>query len=354
VTDDDPLADVAKDAEAPLARAETKRLLYVALTRAKERVVLSGTIALSKGLEKQGNKARAVPTQPGYSWRALAECKSLAHYVVTCLRLAPNAATGRWAPHDANMTIGVDEVKVADLDARAREQAESSAAHVPLDFALASAPMGGAARRVRRDPFNASALGRSGEVPSFEVHAGAVSLMRPAAPNGFVHEEKGWEALLGDVFHGAAELWGLRGPRPSEAALRRLAGVHLATDDVDVRWVDEALAALEGSALGQEMIAAAERGELFHELPVEVVFPAREGAGHERLLRGRIDALFRDASGSWVVVDYKLTGKGPEEAVAEYASQLRTYREALTLAAIGPVGRVGLWLALTGTAVWLR
>ena len=122
----------------------------------------------------------------------------------------------------------------------------------------------------------------------------------------------------------------------------------------DVRWIDDALAALEASTLGKEMAQAAERNELFHELPFEVPLPAREGRGNgePRFVSGRIDALFRDETGEWVVVDYKLTKSDAEAAMKAYAGQLALYRESLDAAGLGPVKRLGLWLARSGEGVW--
>ena len=100
------------------------------------------------------------------------------------------------------------------------------------------------------------------------------------------------------------------------------------------------------------MSAAAARGELFHELPIEVPLPPVSRDNAHRLVSGRIDALFRDAEGRWVVVDYKLTKSGPADAVKAYAGQLVLYREALHAAGTTPVARLGLWLARSGQAVW--
>ena len=177
----------------------------------------------------------------------------------------------------------------------------------------------------------------------------------PEAPRGFAQADGSWESLLGTVFHGAAELWGMRGPRPSPTALERLVHAHLDVPrGFDVRWIDDALAALEASTLGKEMASAAERGELFHEIPFEVPLPAREGRGNgePRFVSGRIDALFRDETGAWVVVDYKLTQSDAEAAMKKYAGQLALYREALEAAGLGPVKRLGLWLARSGEGVW--
>jgi DNA helicase-2/ATP-dependent DNA helicase PcrA len=101
------------------------------------------------------------------------------------------------------------------------------------------------------------------------------------------------------------------------------------------------------------MSEAASRGALFHELPLEVPLPPMSRDSEHRLVSGRIDALFQDAEGRWVVVDYKLTKREAEAAMKAYAGQLALYRESLEAAGLTPVARLGLWLARTGEAVWL-
>jgi DNA helicase-2/ATP-dependent DNA helicase PcrA len=73
------------------------------------------------------------------------------------------------------------------------------------------------------------------------------------------------------------------------------------------------------------------------EVPFELVLPAGDGSG---LVRGRIDAVYRNDDGSYEVLDYK-TGSRPTGAAAEHAAiQLACYRLAWADIAQVPADRV--------------
>ncbi|MFZ4580643.1 MAG: PD-(D/E)XK nuclease family protein [Myxococcota bacterium] len=190
--------------------------------------------------------------------------------------------------------------------------------------------------------------------------AATLKIAIPPRPAHLEKDEE-WENQLGNVLHNTMELWGMvPSQRPDTGALRRLAVALLPTDGeaLDLDWLLKCMDMLEQSELGREMAAAAARGELWHELPFNLHLPADATSTRPELaLSGRVDALFRDAEGRWVVVDYKLTKKGAPGTMAElqasYGKQLLAYRAALQECGLGPVSRAGLWLAASGVAVWL-
>lgn len=149
------------------------------------------------------------------------------------------------------------------------------------------------------------------------------------------------------------------GQRPDKATCERLLYSQFPKGEVpDVGWLVQCLDLFEQSPLCAEMAAAAARGQLFHEVPFDVQLPAArwavDGDRGPLWLSGRIDALFCDDDGKWVVVDYKLTkAQAVGELAGTYAKQLAAYRLALEAAGIGPIGRLGLWLAGSGQAVWV-
>jgi DNA helicase-2/ATP-dependent DNA helicase PcrA len=60
--------------------------------------------------------------------------------------------------------------------------------------------------------------------------------------------------------------------------------------------------------------------------PVEVEVPFEMSVDGERVVRGRMDAVFDDSDGGWLVVDWK-TGTRPTGAAADAAAvQLAAYR----------------------------
>jgi ATP-dependent helicase/nuclease subunit A len=357
-TADDPRVEAVKDAATALDRAELRRLLYVGMTRACDRLVLSGDIAKGRGLSKTQAEKEATHADLGaYGWRTRDACKTMGELLVSMLRLAPVVEQRAWLPTETTpkgVRPHLDAALLVEIEKRAEaHDASTRASSLAAPSILEFVPTPAIAERAPLSPSDV----KTKEPPTYTVAACAApssGIAIPPAPQGFAQEGARWESLLGEVFHAAAEWWGGRDEQfPSRDDLARL--VHAKVDvrsDFDVAWLEEAMRALVGSALGQEMSAAAARGALFHELPIEVPLPPVSQDKPHRLVGGRIDALFRDADDRWVVVDYKLTKSDAAAAMKEYAGQLALYREALHAAGITPVARLGLWLARSGEAVW--
>lgn len=361
----DAVGKAVAEASKSLEQAEQKRLLYVAMTRAKDRLVLSGELALEKLLTKN-TKTQAAAT-PGFEplgWRKLAACSFLGQFLVSAARLVPHRETRSWGLGDQSRALGLtadlfhEEPCPVPLAVRSPESPSDPRARA--NFGLDEWPRFSGVSRGERKAVNPSKIRGGGaarfverrERPDGEAVLTVARVLTelPKHPSGVTL----WESSLGTLFHAAAELWGMKGAQPSATALLALARSQLPVNETfDVAWLATCLDRLGGSPLGKEMAAAAERGELLHEVPVEVALGPRGTKTTEQLLRGRIDVLFRDANGHWVVVDYKLTSKGPEDAIAEYAAQLRAYGDALEAANLTPVGRLGLWLATSAQAVWV-
>ncbi len=152
------------------------------------------------------------------------------------------------------------------------------------------------------------------EVAQFEADPQAVSLdlLRP------VPKPPGSQAALGSAFH----TW-------VETHLRQVAA---STDEPDDNW-EEALRAANLSADEtkrlqgmQEAFKQADFLQGLHVVALEVPFWLPSG---ELPVRGRVDAVFQDASGDYLLVDWK-TGTGARALKDErlrryYATQLRHY-----------------------------
>jgi ATP-dependent exoDNAse (exonuclease V) beta subunit len=352
--DDDPLQALATTLDSGLAAAEVKRLLYVGLTRASDRVVLSGALKVSKVLTK---RAKDAPDQPGLApelaWRTLEQCSQTAQMLVSVLRLCPNQQEDptHWvtqseaAPEELRGAVGLCAVFDSKLD----DDAQGQRAPASLE------PAPPAPTTIAVDHLKPSQLPRDLWTPLTPPTSPAPDpATRIGVPWGQDREmdDNAAGSQLGLVLHGAMEHWGCRPEQfPSEQVLRRLAIQHVPSGaDLPLEWLTECLRRLQNSPLGAEMAAAAQRGELYHEVPLDALLTTNHGPA---LLSGRIDALFRDDQGQWVVVDYKLTQKAePAKLIATYGAQLQAYRAALESAGMVPVGRVGLWTAAFGVAVW--
>lgn len=354
--DDDPLQALCSTLDSGLAAAEVKRLIYVGLTRAADRVVLSGVLAASKVLMKREKELMSrLEVTAGRTWRLLAECSHPAQMLVSVLRLQPNAAENPtcWVvspdhtPAELAACVAQADavVTATKIDENKDRRADLPAMATPA--ALANLP--------HAKPSKLSA----GHWPANPV-PGPLPLLdqgiRVAVPwrQDRDLEDNIAESQLGLLLHAAMEHWGCKSEQfPSAAVMRRLANQHVpGAAELELGWLEECLRRLEKSPLGAEMAAAAQRGELWHEVPLNASLQSA-GPRPAQLLNGRIDALFRDAQGHWVVVDYKLVRSADAAAlVKKYQPQLQAYRLVLEEAGLTPVGRTGLWSAADGVAIW--
>ncbi|HOD01079.1 MAG TPA: PD-(D/E)XK nuclease family protein, partial [Myxococcota bacterium] len=168
------------------------------------------------------------------------------------------------------------------------------------------------------------------------------------------------------MFHALMEQWGFRfdlgspGDCFDPGYLRAFAARFETRSGVDhAMWLRKALELFPGHPLYAELRAAANRGELFHEVQVSALLPPDATLPGGLDVAGRIDLLFRDAAGRWCVIDYKETRKvtTAEELQGlkrDYGPQLSLYRAVLESWKPGQVGRLGLWLVLAGDVMWME
>lgn len=412
VSEADPLHEPCTNMLAPLEAAEAKRLLYVAMTRARDRLILSGEA-----------DARAHVTFEDKPWLGLDWgfdmkpligepkpaflCKRPIELLVAGLDLPaarpgtavirPRAATWSLAHvrviDDAMLQAGLErsgpierkaELVLAPAPAPApaaapppkpgRKRAKVAANQLSLFGELEPAPSSEPASppepAQRGDPL---LRWRAGEPlrrwnPSAGRSPWPISGLRwdmplPARRPALLDDED--PRRLGELFHAAMERWNFEGEPPRSRELEPLVGIHYRErDPADrrriVAWLLRCLELVgEETELLAELRAARERDQLFHEVDVEALV-----AEHDRdhWIGGRIDLLWCDASGRWNVLDYKVTAKvrsraQMQELEWEYGPQLLLYQKAL--AGWRPqgqpvrLGRFGLWLATAGKPMWL-
>ncbi|OBI40367.1 ATP-dependent DNA helicase [Mycobacterium kyorinense] len=301
---------------------EDRRLLYVAVTRAEETLLLSGHHWGATGIKPRGPSDFLCEVKDVIerSARDGEPCGVVEHW-------APSPADGERNPLRDNV---VEEIWPVDPLGARRADVERGAALVAAAMSAEAPPANAGdewaadvdALLAERD--RAAAPAQPPNLPSQLSVSGLVDLARD--PDGAAQRltrrlptRPEPHALLGNAFHdwvqrfyGAERLFDL-GDLPGAA-------------DADTARGDaEELAALQASFLASPWAA---RTPVAAEVPFEMAIG-------DTVVRGRIDAVFADPDGGTTVVDWK-TGEAPDspEAARQAAVQLGVYRLA--------------WAALTG------
>ena len=352
--------------------AEELRLLYVAMTRAREKLIL--TLALPEGLDALGRlgEGLSVPLSPV----VLEQQQSVGAWVLLHALTRPEAAPLR-------ELAGLPDVEAADLgpawdirwvEGRPLAHPEEESGRF-TDLAPEPEPEERADELAAvlgwESPHRAAAAlpskltatqlkGRAQDREAAEEAAPPSRRGQPISRPDFVAEERGLTpAQRGTALHLAMQYLPLEGDRTAagiEGELDRLAREGFLTP-LQRQAVDAGrLAAFWDSPLGRAMAASprCEREFKFSLLvPASDYFP--EGEGEEILLQGVIDAWFEEGD-SVTVLDFKSdrVSPGGERARAEeYRPQLEAYSRALSAILGRPVGRRVLWFFATDTAAEL-
>ncbi len=341
-TSSDPLNDACKVMLAPAEAAETKRLLYVGMTRARDRLVISGSVRASHGRDKHG------------TINPLRECHRTADYIVAGLELTEVASGSPvlGPPADSRCRAWlnvVDDERLTELAAGLEAPDVKEAEAIPVrEEALAWTATGRIRTHTPSSQRSVPGHWKPDEIVWSVLEPCAAAVEVPEPPSSF------HATLTGDLFHEMMERWSFDGDPPDETECARVAELHLPGRGAEHGgWMAACARSLADSDTGSELLDAAGRGELFHEVPVDAIV---DGADR---ITGRIDLLFKGGDGKWNVIDYKVsdkfhTAQDVDEVKRTYLGQLLIYRKALEQWAPDRVGRVGLWLAPAGEALWLE
>ena len=310
--------------------SEEMRLLYVAMTRAKDRLILTGTLADAEGTKQKLALDAASPLPPEV--------------------LQTAASPLSWLLQAALLPGGEDvfAVQIVEQEAAA-EISRADALCTPED----AAP---------------EALAALGEALTFsDPHAAAAALPSKVTATelkreGFSDPETDGAALLGarrrtfrmpDFREEEKPLSPTERGTATHRVLQYLRFTEAETDDAvkaqiaslvragylserDARAVKvDSVRTLMVSPLGARLRRAEQEGTVRREFRFSLLFPASRffggGVTDEVLLQGVVDCWWEEADGI-VILDYK-TDRIPETAVPErtayYAEQLRAYGEAM-------------------------
>ena len=348
--------------------AEELRLLYVAMTRAREKLILS--LALPEGmktLERLGEDL-SLPIPP----MVLEQQQSVGAWVLLHALTRPEgealrtlagipefiaqdlgpAWDIRWVEGQGLKEPSHQEGRLTDLPEETPKEIEG------LEERLAWHYPGEKAALVPSKLTATQIKGRTLDREAAEEALPQSRRGKPLTHPEFIAEEKGLTpAQRGIALHLAMQYLPLEGDHSPEGIaweLDRLAADGFLTA-LQRSAVDEGkLAAFWRSAVGTEMQAAPNcRREFKFSLlvPAEEYYPGLEG--EEILLQGVIDAWFETAEGI-TVLDFKTDRVRPgseREKAEEYRPQLEAYGKALGRMLGRQVRRMVLWFFETDTAV---
>jgi ATP-dependent helicase/nuclease subunit A len=284
---DDPIAEAAREAELDRQRAEENRLLYVAMTRAEERLYVCGW---------KGAQSISTPSWHDHISGALAEMAGAAKLPRPDHLGGP--AEG-WDGEMLRLTIGAPPVPAAQAVARVPVEMPP-----PAWLREAAAPPADPPRPL---------------TPSRPAEAEPAAL----SPLG---EDQGWRYQRGRVVHHLLEMLPQLPERQRLAAARDYLARPNSAVEADQR---EELATEVAAVIAQPDFAAifgpASRAE------VPIVATLRLADGRTQVLSGQIDRLVVLEGEVWVV-DFKSNRPAPATAMqvsAQYVGQLAAYRRAL-------------------------
>ena len=330
--------------------SEEMRLLYVAMTRAKKKLIIM--TAPYSGVKKW---EKLLSEADGFDPALLEDRGNMTDWLLlVAAELA--GCDPKWVPEivepaasggvDAPPEPGQADAALAELISERLDFAPPypEAWKIPSKLTatelkggvLESEAAEGADTYVRREPAN---LRR----PVFESEGGRLS---PTERGTALHKAVQFADLALCVTADGAR-----------AEIERLRERHMLTNAEADSVKPEAIAALAGSPLGKRMLAAK---ELRREFKFSLLIPAGElldGAGEdELLLQGVVDCLFDEGDGL-VIVDFKsdnVTKMTQPAAARRYAPQLGAYAKAMERIFERPVAQKLLYFFRTGEAVEIK
>ncbi|MGI5962644.1 MAG: helicase-exonuclease AddAB subunit AddA [Lawsonibacter sp.] len=357
--------------------AEELRLLYVAMTRAQEKLILN--ITLTEGvrtLERLGEDM-SIPVSP----LALESQQSVGQWILLHALTRPEAKKLREMAHlpelikeDVGPAWKIDFVDGATLCTPSDNQKEwvgASPQVMPKQeiecivrqlewkypyWACTNLPSKLTATQIKGRLLDQEVAQEGGHSP-LERILPSVPLERP---NFMVQKQGLTTAQQGTALHLAMQYLPLEGDHSSDSIqleLKKLQEKGFLSELQQKSIHPELLSAFFQSKLGQEMLQAK---ECKREFKLSILVPASEyfpqaGPGENVLLQGVVDAWFGDESGV-TVLDFKSDRVVPGmewERAMQYRPQLQAYSRALSAILGRPVKRNVLWFFATGTAVEL-
>jgi len=329
----------------PEDAAEEKRLLYVAMTRARDHLILSGNWAEKPDVvDVDGNPS-------------LWKCSSHKEFISSLFNLKNDKNKANWIPQAAWVKDHVNVVTVLGTGAETEVATQAVGAPLP-DAPVPACDLAWGTDGLDRESVNPSTA--RFRVADIDFSQPGDMQLLVKVPDGVDDRD------TGTMFHALMEHWNFRFDLGTAEDiftadyLRAFAARFDNTPGVDhAPWLRRCIELIAADPLYPELRNAAGNGRLFHEVQLSSLLPPGKSFPGGLDVSGRIDLLFQDESGCWCVLDYKETRKvtTPEELsglARSYGPQLALYRAVLESWRPGQVGRLGLWLVLAGKVWWVE
>lgn len=364
---DHPVSALLRVYQGPAERAELRRLLYVAMTRAKEKLILVGGFSpkLKDGAAhsvRNGEKHISLPVAKdwstllgmctGFHYKSEAQAdemgqESVANEDKQSMRPVL-AECGPWTEGREVSLVTTEKIIAKGASIPEGTQRPS--------FDPTVVPLWRPVRSVQVKRENPSAQHAVDEVPPPRLSPGGWPDSKDPARPPF---DQGNDA--GTAFHKLMELWGFGGA--GQVLDEELAGKALDQTDLgapDSRaartaWLLAVVHKIQSAnaSLLEELRHASALGNVFHEVPIR--FDHKDNSRVE----GTIDLLWKTDQG-WHLLDYKAgsdyphgTGDEPlhHHNLRKYYAQVSLYAEGLPSLVDAPLVDFGLWFVAAGLVV---
>ena len=333
------------------ARGEELRVLYVAMTRAKEKLYLTAAIHDAKEQEE------------AYREHFNAGAPSLSTAAVWA---APDMLTWLLQATDNDSKVHLRVLSLSDIQAGRTYETERQ--ECPREDLLKaySAPVSQAAQaevdRIISTKYLRDDLSKipASVTVSLLKAAAAEAAKDPAEEHGYhfeyIKDDKSPERITGSqrgtLYHLVMEKMDPRKDAVSEVARLTAAGLTSQLEQTTIKSAE--IDAFWASSVGKRFIQAFDRGQGFRERQFILALPVREipelyakypdvDPEETVMIQGVIDLYFEEEDGL-VLLDYKTDiVSEPQELVRRYKAQLMYYRKALEMLTGKPVKESYIW-----------
>jgi ATP-dependent helicase/nuclease subunit A len=292
--------------------AERKRLLYVAATRARDCLIISGEVIFSNtaGWHSRGWLSLILESLNLVNLDEIPDGHIFAYTDESALKI--------WLPEyqdDLHKTLLGTEGSVAWQDLAIKTDALMPARMMP--FTMAQEAMMGHLAATQLADIGGHHYAKIPHEKDYyrnnlkrQVFDDTSAQIREAVRT---HEPKVSARQIGDMVHEALRYWRFPDDENIEAILRSYAWQHHITHPLEVDYViQEAhnlLLKFQTSKIYQELLEVKENGLAFYpELPF--IFRTEK-----RIIHGVIDVLYQNKAGEWVILDYKTSTVRPQQGV---------------------------------------